>query len=759
MYSIRGPVHFERGAARKVRMKQFMKLHLPITAALLLILGCAPAARSANELEPTQDTRTSDTEKPELKPDAQHTRAAKLLALNLPLRHLSREPLNDAVATNALAIYLDLLDFEHVYFLQSDVDGFDKSGDVLDDQLRAGDLDFAFRVYDIFKKRVENRVAYVKELLDHGFDVTKDESYAWKRKDAPRAQNEEEWDDLWRQKIKNEFVAYTVSRKIGNTELPELDDSTATNASLAAQLKMKPEERILKNYDQFLTVLQDNDANWVTERYLNAFARAYDPHSDYMSPWGVEDFEIGMKLSLQGIGALLSNDDGAAKVERLIPGGPAERDGRLKAGDKIIAVAQGDAEPVDVLHWPLSRTVRLIRGEKGSKVVLTVIPADNASGAGIETIDIVRDEVKLEDQAAKSEMKTVTGEDGITRKIGLITLPDFYADMRGLGNNRDARSSSKDVEKLLTELRDEGAEGIVLDLRNNGGGSLADAIQMTGLFFKNGPVVQVRDQRRVQQLNDPNPGVTFNGPVAVLVNRLSASASEILAGALQDYSRAIIIGDSKTHGKGTVQTLLPLSSVNTNVGQIKITTASFYRIAGGSTQLRGVEPDIVIPSPLETMDIGEETLPNALPWTQVAAAYYKPATELSQIIDELEQRSKLRLTNSGKYATYTNLLGQIAERQRAPTITLNLDTRLKLAESERDLRKAIDEESEDSSIATAHEPPKVEAGDTDNEKQIADAETPEKKRTDFVLTESLQVLCDWLSLEENKSTLGATTTP
>lgn len=746
-------------------MKQFMKLRLPITFTLLLILGCSPVARSANESELNQDPQTAPSEKAELKPDAQHMRAAKLLALNLPLRHLSREPLNDDVATNALAIYLDQLDFEHVYFLQSDIDDFNKSGDMLDDQLRAGDLDFAFRVYDILKQRVENRVAYVKELLDREFDVSKDESYAWKRKNAPRAKNEEEWNELWRQKIKNEFVAYTVSRQIGSNELPELDDSTVTNASLAAQLNMKPEERILKNYDQFLTVLRDNDANWVTERYLNAFARAYDPHSDYMSPWGVEDFEIGMKLSLQGIGALLSNDDGAAKVERLIPGGPAERDGRLKAGDKIIAVAQGDAEPVDVLHWPLSRTVRLIRGEKGSKVVLTVIPADNASGAGIETIDLVRDEVKLEDQAAKSEMKTVTGEDGITRKIGLITLPDFYADMRGLGNNRDARSSSKDVEKLLTELRNDGAGGIVLDLRNNGGGSLADAIQMTGLFFRNGPVVQVRDQRRVQQLNDPNPGVTFDGPVAVLVNRLSASASEILAGALQDYSRAIIIGDSKTHGKGTVQTLLPLSSVNTNVGQIKITTASFYRIAGGSTQLRGVEPDIVIPSPLETMDIGEETLPNALPWTQVAAAYYKPATDLPQIIAELEQRSKLRLANSEKYATYTNLLGQFAERQRAPTITLNLETRLKLAESERDLRKAIDEESTDGVDSVKIAPPTVTAtnataaaAETDKE-QVADEKKPEKKRTDFVLDESLQILSDWLALDENKRAVGASTTP
>lgn len=695
-------------------------------------------------------------DKPALEPDAQQARAAKLLALNLPLRHLSREPISDVIASNAFSNFLNQLDFEHVYFLQSDIDDFSKTADMLDNQLRAGDLTFAFRVYNLLKTRVANRVAYVKELLERGFDVTKDESYAWKRKNAPYAANEEAWNELWRQKIKNEFVAYTVTRQIGKSDLPDLERGGVTNASLIAQLKMTPQERILKNYEQFLTVLQDNEANWVAERYLNAFARAYDPHSDYLSPWDVEDFEINMKLSLQGIGALLASDDGTVEVKRLIPGGPAERDGRLKAGDKIIAVAQDDGEPVSVLHLPLSRTVRMIRGEKGSKVVLTVIPADDATGTGLATIDLVRDEVKLEEQAAKSEMRTVTGEDGITRHIGLITLPDFYADMKSMGLGRDARSSAKDVRDLLTSLRDAGAEAIVLDLRNNGGGSLADAIEMTGLFFGSGPVVQVRDQRRVQQLNDPDSSVSFKGPVAVLVNRLSASASEILAGALQDYSRAIIIGDSKTHGKGTVQTLLPLSSVNTNVGQIKITTASFYRIAGGSTQLRGVHSDIVIPSPLETMDIGEETLPNALPWTQVASANYRVEGDLPEFRNELIARSRARLEHSEKFATYTNLLGQIGERQHAQTITLNLDTRLKLAESERALRKAIDEDATHADTTSTVE---ILGAEDNAVTEESGDEKEAKNKIDFTLDESLQVLCDWLSLRENVRAVGSSEHP
>ncbi|HMP77755.1 MAG TPA: carboxy terminal-processing peptidase [Kiritimatiellia bacterium] len=689
---------------------------------LLLLLGMAAAPAPGAET----------VERPELAPTPHHGRAAKLLALNMPLRHLNREPLSQQVSSNAFSIFMEQLDFDRVYFLQPDIDEFTAASGDLDKQLQLGDLSFAFRVYNRYKTRVANRVAYVHELLDQGFDLDVEETYAWKRKQQTWVADEEAWNDLWRRRIKNEFVAHTVSRQLGNTETPELESGeTVTNASLLAQLKMTPEERIRKNYDRFLTIIQDNDANWVTERYLTAFTRAYDPHSDYLSPWGLEDFEIGMKLSLQGIGALLSSEDGAAKVERLIPGGPAERDGRLKPGDKIIAVAQGDAEPVDVLHWPLSRTVRLIRGEKGSKVVLTVIPAADASGSTLAAIDIVRDEVKLEEQAAKSEMQTVVGEDGVARKIGVITLPDFYADMKGLGSGKDARSSSRDVARLLTQLRDDGAEAIVLDLRNNGGGSLSDAIQMTGLFFERGPVVQVRDQRRVHTLNDPDPGVVFRGPVAVLVNRLSASASEILAGALQDYSRAIIIGDSKTHGKGTVQTLLPLSSVNTNVGQIKVTTASFYRIAGGSTQLRGIEADIVIPSPLETMEIGEEHLAHALPWSQVASAYYDPIGDLPALKGELRLRSRARLERSEKFTTYTNLLAQIEERQRAPEISLKLDTRLALAESERAMRKALEE-------------------------KIADPEdgTEETKRPDFALEESYQVLADWLSLRENVRAVG-----
>ncbi len=469
-------------------------------------------------------------------------------------------------------------------------------------------------------------------------------------------------------------------------------------------------------------MIEDNDETWVTESYLTAFARAFDPHTDFMSPNNMEDFEINMKLSLQGIGAILSNEDGAAKIERLIAGGPAEQDGRLQPGDKIIAVAQGDEESVDVLHWPLYKTVRLIRGDKGTKVVLTVIPASDQNS--ISLIDIIRDEVKLEEQAAKGELRTITGDDGAEKKVGVITLPDFYSDFKG-GGNSESTSCTRDVERLLNELVADGAEGIILDLRNNGGGSLPESISLTGLFIETGPVVQVRDRRRVRALTDRDPSITYDGPLVVLVNRLSASASEIVAGALQDYGRAIIVGDSKTHGKGTVQTLTNLSSANPQLGSVKVTTASFYRIAGGSTQIRGVTPDIVIPSFTETLEVGEDLLENALPYSTVDQMSYRIWKETDGIIPELEQKSLARRSTDPRFTSFSDLLQRSRERQESETITLELEKRRELAASEKELRKQIEEINPDTG-----------------------------KKDDLILSEALNIMGDLIMVESGKAVVG-----
>jgi len=686
------------------------------------------------------------------KPDANQTRIAKLLANSLPVLHLSHAPCDDTVAQSALDIYLDSLDYEHSYFLAPDVERFQSQASNLDDQLKKGDTTLAFEIYDLFKQRVTNRVAYVNKLLDAGFDLTQAESYEWKRKDSPWPADEQAWDDLWRKKIKNDMVARVVAKQFAtndvqtvvstngviltietnalsaaaaDTNAPTTDaslagtlDSDADTAPTAADIKATPEEAIRKAYSRYVTLLNDNDPMWVLERYLNAFTQAYDPHSDYMSPHNAEDFDISMSLSLVGIGALLSSEDGAAKVERLIAGGPAERDARLKPGDKIIAVAQGDAEPVDIMHLPLNKAVRMIRGEKGTKVVLSVIPASDISGSTVAKIDLIRDEVKLEEQAAKSEVRDIKGSDGVVRTLGVITLPEFYADMKGEATKGDqARSCARDVKRIIGELKEKGVQGIVLDLRNNGGGSLSEAVEMTGEFIDSGPVVQVKDQKRLHILSDPNPEISYEGPLVVLVNRMSASASEILAAALQDYGRAVIVGDTKTHGKGTVQTLTNLSNADPALGSLKITTASFFRIAGGSTQLNGVTPDIVISSALDEMELGEEFLPHALKWSTVYPAFYEPQTAVKDLVPTLTSESKARREQDPRFATYSKVLEKVGERQKTKEISLNVDERIGLAKSERELQDELRKTEE--------------TGEKDD-----------KTAKDIVLSETLSILSD-----------------
>lgn len=650
------------------------------------------------------------------------SRMARLLANNLPLMHLNKIEWNDELAARALDNFLEALDFEKVFFLADDIAEFKKVEHDLDDQVKRGDLAFAHSVYEILKERVNDRVAFAESLLSESLDFTADEHYEWKRKQAVWPADRDAWDDLWRKRVKHLYLSRLITSEENDAEtaLLEKDDDKRSHSDTINAL-LSPEEFVRRSLRRYQTVIQDNDETWVIERYLTAFAKAFDPHTDFMSPNNREDFEINMKLSLQGIGAMLSNEDGAAKVERLIPGGPAELDGRLKPGDKIIAVAQGDNEAVDVLHWPLYRTVRLIRGDKGSKVVLTVIPNSDPTGTAITKIDLIRDEVKLEEQAAKGELKSITDPEGATKAIGVITLPDFYSDFKG-GRDGEARSCTRDVYRILMDLLDQGAQGIILDLRNNGGGSLTEAIDMTGLFIETGPVVQVRDRRRVRALYDRDPNVAYDGPLVVLVNRLSASASEILAGALQDYGRAIIVGDSRTHGKGTVQTLADLSSANPKLGSVKVTTASFYRIAGGSTQIRGVVPDIIIPSFMETLEVGEDLLPNALPYSTIPQLDYTPIRDLSDLTTFLTSKSKERRSSDPRYQSFADLIERARERQAANSISLRLEDRQQLVESERDLRKQMEEINPDTG-----------------------------KKDDLILLEALNILGDMIAIEKEEA--------
>ena len=630
-------------------------------------------------------------------------RIAARVADRMPHIHLNRDEFNDTIATNALMFFIDSLDYDHSFFLATDIAEFQQQGTNLAALIKAGKTDFAQTVFARFKERVTDRVAYANRLLDQGFDLDQDENYRWKRDTAPWPADEAAWDDLWRKKVKNDYVARIAAMEAGkNDKKPEGTNIVAEAKGLEA---LKPIEFVRERYKQYQLLIENNfDREMILERYLSAFTQSYDPHSTYLSPRGVEDFDINMSLSLVGIGATLRSEDGTAKIEKLITGGPAEQDGRLIPGDKIIAVAQGDKEPVSILYWPLSKAVRIIRGEKGTKVVLTVIPADDSTGTRTKTIDLIRAEVKLEAQAAKGTVREMTN--GAPYRIGVLTLPEFYADFEGSRKGNDtARRASVDVRRILKEFSTNRVDGVILDLRNDGGGSLTEAIDIAGLFIPIGPIVQVREQQGVSVLPDGDPDTIYSGPLVVLVNRLSASASEIVAAALQDYSRAVIVGDSKTHGKGTVQTVYPLSKLTEDLGSLKVTTASFYRISGGSTQLKGVVPDIVLPSLYDALEIGEEFLPKALPWSQVRGAYYRTWTEpVKAAIPELRYKSELRMTENPAFTTFFAQRDRIRKRMDNPEVSLKLSDRIGEIVAEKELEKLQDEPLLDNKKADKEDP-------------------------------------------------------
>lgn len=685
----------------------------------------------------------------------------RTLVQMLPRAHMNSEPLSEAIARRTLDNYLRALDFDRSIFLASDILDFRQRAATLQEDLRTGNLDLAFHIFAVFVERAANRVEFVFELLEEEFDLEADKEFVWRRRDAPWAASGEEWDALWRKRIQNEYVGHLVARHMRELDaeekaeevkledaIPEevwedagedaVDESDGVEPRHDAEVEEEPEvvaplipdltprERIRRRYTQFIDVLRGHDAEYVQQMFLSSFTRSFDTHSSYMSPRANEDFDINMRLSLTGIGAILNYEEGAAKIERLMKGGPAQRDGRLQPGDRIIAVAQGDEEPVDILYWPLYRSVRLIRGEIGTTVVLHVIPASDPTGSQVRIIDIVRDEIKLEENAAKSIVHEVERNDRSFR-MGIIHLPDFYRDFQG------DRSSAADVRVLLEQLNEEEVDGLVLDLRSNGGGSLQDAVEMSGFFIDHGPIVQVRSEGSVRVLSDPRRGIVFEKPLVVLVNRQSASASEILAAALQDYGRAVIVGDSKTHGKGSVQSLIPLDRRDASLGTMKVTTAAFYRVDGRSTQLKGVSPDVEIRSPSDVMELGEEFLDNVLPWTWAAPARFMPFGSLRDINETLRERSAARLEADEDFQTFQQKVDRLAERVQRRQVSLRLEDRLAQAKADRELDRL-----QTDGLMLEEENGEEEEG---SRREIR----PDR---DLVLRESLQILADLIELSQ-----------
>ncbi|NLF23494.1 MAG: carboxy terminal-processing peptidase [Lentisphaerae bacterium] len=715
--------------------------------ALVRLLMLLPLAAGLSAAPSAAQTETA---KPPVEAQPHFGNIARTVGWMLPNVHLLQVPLDDAVSARAWTNYLSFLDYDRAYFLQADIAEFEAERDRLDDAVRAGDLSFAYAVFARFKQRLAERLATVDTLLEAGFDFTVPESYQWKRKEAPWPATPGEQDDLWRRRIKNEYLGFQIAREYGESNRLARAQAATNSLALAAGATgvvdraaagvtnglpaITPEAFVRKRYEQFRIVIEDSDADWVLERFLGALAAAYDPHTAYMPPAAVEDFTIDMNLSLSGIGALLSPEDGAAKIMEIIPGGPAARDtreSRLVPGDKIIGVGQDQAPVEDVLHLPLNKIVRKIRGKKGTRVVLQVISAADPSGGSTRIVDLIRDDVKLEEQAATGHVARVTLSNGTSRAFGVVKLPTFYGSMTSNPRDPGFRSCTVDLAAIIAAMNDD-IEGLILDLRGNGGGSLREAVDLTGRFIRIGPVVQQREGRRLLVHTDRDPAVTFRKPMIVLVNRASASASEIVAAALQDYGRAVIIGDSRTHGKGSVQTIVPLSTSDPRMGSMKITVANYYRITGGSTQLRGVEPDLVIPSVLEHLDMGEDKLPNPMPWTRIPATEFSPVYDLAPLIPVLASNLQHRARDDARYQQHLREVEHVREASRRTTLPLDYATRFQLYAAEREIQRAdADEGGGDAALDAV--PERRRRQDT---------------RDDVVLDQALRVLADLADLQQ-----------
>lgn len=584
------------------------------------------------------------------------------------------QPMSERVLKN----YFQMLDYNHLYFTKGDVDEFMvRFSPTLAADILHGDLTAPREIFTRFRQRADERIAKNKALAATPHDFSSDKTVQIDRKKAPWPSDLDEADKLWADRIEAELLQESLNEHPLNP----------------------PAKVVTKRYEQFRKSINEQSDEDVIKTFLVALSQSYDPHSEYMSPSDMENFNIQMRLSLVGIGAVLRTDDGYAKIMEVVPGGPADKDGRLKANDRIAAVAQGKEQFEDVVDMKLDKVVEKIRGSKGSQVRLQVIPANATDPSKRSVIEITREEVKLKESEAKGEVIDSKNADGKSMKLGWLTVPSFYAEMDRHGE-ADAKSTTKDVRRIVGRMKSEGIEGLVIDLRRDGGGSLEEAINLTGLFVGPGAVVQAKDSNgKVSVAKDSESTPFYNGPIVVLINRLSASASEIFAAALQDYGRAVVVGDERSFGKGTVQTLLDVGKFmplfheqGSKAGSLKLTIQKFYRVSGGSTQHRGVLSDIVIPSPTDTPEIGESALPNPLAYDEVDPQPVKKFSYISPFIDTLKHRSEERVSKDPEFGYINADMKRFRERLDLNQLSLNQTIRkgeLAQDKSRREERKAL----------------------------------------------------------------------
>jgi carboxyl-terminal processing protease len=654
------------------------------------------------------------------RPGANDRPIAVAVRRHLEREHYLRQPIDDAIARRWFASFLEALDPMKVYFLQGDVDAFAARRDQLDDLVKRGDVSFAYDVFERFLQRVDARLPLIERLIATAHDFTAPETIVIDRDATTWARTEAEAEDIWRRRIKYDLLVQKME------ETPEAE----------------AKDKLLRRYRSFAKRMHQMTADELLETYLSSLTSSFDPHTSFMSPGTLENFEIGMKLELDGIGAQLKGEDGYTTIVELTPGGAADRDGRLKAKDRVVGVGQGtEGEMVDVVDMNLNEVVKLIRGKRGTVVRLKVIPVGETAP---KVYDITRAKIELKDAEARGEViEHGTKPDGKPWRIGVINLPSFYMDMAGAQQGQaDYKSSTRDCRRLLDGFRTEGVDAVVLDLRNNGGGSLPEAIKLTGLFIDRGPVVQIKDaDQQVRPYDDVDPGVVWDGPLVVLTNKFSASASEILAGAIQDYRRGLIVGDEATHGKGTVQSLLDLGRQlfqrfdnAPSLGAIKITMQQFYRPSGASTQLEGVKSDVVLPSLTQHLPVGEGDLDHAIPFDRVDPARFEKVDRVSDaLVTRLQERSAARVSGHEKFAKLADDVARYQRRKDEQTISL-VETEFARQWNE---GKAADEE----------------------EKKLQEEELSPKRpvvRRDYWFDEAMNVTADYLqSLVQPGSLAGA----
>lgn len=704
---------------------------LTFTSLLPLAVAVAQEPETPDNILP--DDLSVDALYEQMAPQVIYGRTAIELLRELETKHYSTVSFDDQFAQKVFDNFLDGLDSQKLYFLQEDIDSFYSYRETLDDALKNGNLQPAYDIYNLYHRRVLERLVWTVDFVENnlaGLDFTIDEYLEIDRDEAPWASTKEQLDDLWRQRIKNSALSLTLTGME-----PELI-----------------EERLSKRYrNQLSQVAKTNDRD-VFQAYLATVARTVDPHTSYFSPRDSENFNMGLRGSLQGIGAQLTSEDEYTKVAELIKGGPAEQAGELRAGDRIIGIAQGeDGEMQDVIGLRLDDVVDQIRGEKGTLVRLSVIPAEATSEAAAREIRIIRDTVELSEQFARSEIIDIEVEDDVYQ-VGVITLPSFYFDFEaaaaGLPNYR---SSARDVRALLEELKQDGVEAVVVDLRYNGGGSLNEANELVGLFIDTGPTVQIRysGQRNgfVRSYGDADQEIIYDGPLAVLVNRASASASEIFAGAIQDYQRGIVLG-GQTFGKGTVQEIIPM-----NYGQVKLTRSKFYRISGASTQHRGVLPDIEFPDRYQAIEtMGESNLDGALPWDTVRPVEYRTYLPLREILPELQARHQERAADDPDFVYLNDAVQRMIEVRQRTSIPLNKD----LLKSQREADRRAEFEAnnqrlqakglplevwkDEEDLAAEEENADLAANDAETEEEAQEEEDPLLQESGRILVDMAQLL-------------------